>query len=119
MTYDSSLRALLEQQHATSILCRPITEKYCDKKEKLPQNGAIGFTPRQYEAAKKALELAIELAAYIETQEQREECRLEISVSRISLKLMREDLIRAKHTPDEKAYEKVDALAQAVISTLK
>lgn len=118
MTYDSTLAALHIQQGETGRLCKSITQEYCDKKKPFPASGIIGFTLEQYESAKKTLELAIQLARPDLGVEQIQESRLEISVSRISLKLMREDLIRAGKAPDENAYLKIDALAQKALSIL-
>lgn len=119
MSYDITLSLLYEQRKNTTALCKELIDRNINQSKDLSRNGILGFTLEQYESAKKTLEIAIQLAALSSSPTQNAESRLELSVSKISLKLIREDLIKGNRSPNEDDYQTIDSLAQKTLEKFR
>jgi hypothetical protein len=117
--WDQRYEDFEKQSILKSQLCRPLVDKFLSPKFKeLPS--PLGFTLEQYRAAYKTLVLAIALFSPEEklTLTQLEQCRDEIVVSRISMKLMWQDLCKSK-AQDPAEEEKFLAICQLADEILK
>lgn len=129
------LDAVEAQEKYKAELCRETIAKYSEFLEKngcklgqsryLPKgldiySTPIGFTTEQYQAAYKTLELALHLFVSGEalTEEQRQICKDKITLSRISMTCMWDDLCKSGVKIDRNQYDKITQLANEKIQEL-